>query len=567
MELQLNLPPQVVFILQTLQKAGHEAYIVGGAVRDVLLFEQKFGVDDQAQAKEATPDQASVNYLLNTDFDFTTDATPDQILKIFPESFYENDFGTVMITFADLSELMGWTEDEIREAQVEHASNLLGPKNKEQKIIDIVDATKIHESLVDGEGDTGQKNQSVQKSNSHQKNTIPNYEITTFRSDGAYEDGRHPESVTWGKDLKEDVDRRDFTINAMALKLVDGELSGKVIEENDEKPKNQKVRFELIDHHQGAQDLEAEVIRTVGDPNLRFKEDALRILRAIRFSVQLNMSIEDQTYQAIKAHAHLIKNISWERIRDEFFKIIKSDYPAEGIDILDEVGLLEYILPELLEGKGIGQSGHHTTDVWTHNLDALRNCPSPDPIVRLSALLHDVGKPRTRKTKPGSAKDQFTFYNHEIVGSRMASKIAKRFHLSKKDVARVFNLVRQHMFYYQPHHTDAAIRRFMRKVGLENVDDILDLREGDRLGSGAKRTSWRLEEMKQRMIEQLHQPMEVRDLAIDGNVLMSELKVKPGPVLGKVLNYLFELVMENPELNDKAKLLELAKEFLEQKTD
>ncbi|PJC42517.1 MAG: hypothetical protein CO040_04165 [Candidatus Pacebacteria bacterium CG_4_9_14_0_2_um_filter_36_8] len=220
--------------------------------------------------------------------------------------------------------------------------------------------------------------------------------------------------------------------------------------------------------------------------------------------------------------------------------------------------MLEYILPEILEMKNVEQSGHHTTDVWVHSLDALESCPSADPLVRFATLIHDIGKPRTfAKTENG-----ITFYNHEIIGSRMASKIAQRFKLSKKDSERFFILVRQHMFHYQPHNTDAAIRRFMRKVGLENIDDILDLREGDRLGSGAKKTSWRLEEMKQRMVEQLNQPMEVKDLAINGNDLMTELNLKPSKQLGEILNSLFEEVLENPELNSKDILLKKAKELI-----
>jgi tRNA nucleotidyltransferase (CCA-adding enzyme) len=387
----------------------------------------------------------------------------------------------------------------------------------------------------------------------HHIDLFPNYEITTFRSDGAYQDHRRPEEVTWGKTLKEDVDRRDLTINALALKKLDNSSKKK------NKGKSKEHTYEVIDYHNGIEDLKAEKIRTVGDPNLRFKEDALRILRAIRFSVQLNMEIDDDTYQAIGDHAHLIEHISWERIRDEFLKILGSEFPAEGVEILDETHLLEYIMPELLEGKGVKQSGHHITDVWTHSIDALRETPSIDPIVRLATLMHDIAKPRTYALKNGD----ITFYNHEIVGSRMASKIAKRLRLSKKNIQRIFILVRQHMFHYQQHNTDAAIRRFMRKVGLGNIDDILDLREGDRLGSGAKRTSWRLEEMKQRMIQQLNQPMEVKDLKIDGNDLMREFKLKPGRVLGEILKDLFEQVLEDPKLNTKETLFKLSKKYLE----
>jgi putative nucleotidyltransferase with HDIG domain len=235
-------------------------------------------------------------------------------------------------------------------------------------------------------------------------------------------------------------------------------------------------------------------------------------------------------------------------------KMIGSRYPAEAITLLDETGILTHILPELLQTKGVEQAGHHTTDVWTHSLDALRTCPSTDPVVRLATLLHDIAKPQTQQITDTT----ITFYNHEVIGARVAKKIAERLRLSRRDCDRVFTLVRYHMFYYQPENTDASIRRFMRKVGLENINDILDLREGDRLGSGARHTSWRLEEMKQRMVEQLHQPFSIQDLAIDGHDLMETFSLKPGPQLGKILQQLFEKVLDEPELNTKESLLEVA---------
>lgn len=514
MQLQLEIPIQVKFILETLKDSGFEGYIVGGAVRDLLMKREQ-----------------------NYDYDFTTDARPEQILKLFPDAFYENNFGTVMITHTDLCQQIGLSNDEMQELKQKMVAPSQSRAKKPDRIIDLASASKIHESL-----DTKVPIEEIEKTQEQlNEEFFPNYEITTFRSDGAYQDHRRPESVEWGKTLKEDVDRRDFTINAMAL----GHLK--------------EDKYEVIDFHGGLDDLKNNIIRTVRDPHERIKEDALRILRAIRFSVQLNMAIDEKTYEALREHSQLISHISWERIRDEFMKILASDFPGQGIEILDELKLLEYILPEILESKGVEQGGHHTTDVWTHSLDALKTCPSPDPVVRLATLLHDVAKPRTFAKIDG----KITFYNHEIVGSRMASKIAKRLRLSKKNIDRIFTLVRYHMFYYQPHNTDASIRRFMKKVGLENVDDILDLREGDRLGSGARRTSWRLEEMKQRMIEQLHQPMEVKDLAINGNELMSEFDLKPGPILGEILQNLFEQVMDDPELNTREKLLKLSKKYLE----
>ena len=299
----------------------------------------------------------------------------------------------------------------------------------------------------------------------------------------------------------------------------------------------------------------------MGNPNQRFKEDALRMLRAIRLAVQLEMELEQATYQSIQKNKDLLKFISFERIGAEIMKILASAHPAEGIKLLDDTGLLEYIIPELKLGKKMDQPGHHTTDVFVHSLDALAACPSRDPVVRLATLLHDIGKPETYKEND----QEITFYNHEVLGARTASKIAKRLRLAKKDVQRIFILVRYHMFYYQPEQSDASIRRFIKKVGLENIDDILDLREGDRLGSGAKKTSWRLEEFKERIIEQLNQPMDLTDLAVNGADLIKELKLKPSPVVGQILNELLDKVLQDPQLNTKKLLLKEAKQILQHK--
>ncbi|MCL2110568.1 HDIG domain-containing protein, partial [Microgenomates group bacterium] len=370
-----------------------------------------------------------------------------------------------------------------------------------------------------------------------------NFEITTFRSRELYEqDARHPSSFSWGKTIEEDLQRRDFTINALAL------VADKKVDD----------KYTIIDKYQGQEDLAKMLIRTVGEAKVRFGEDALRMLRAIRLSVELNFSIEEKTWAALAENIDLLADISSERIRDELLKMLASDYPAAAIELLDQAGALKYIMPELLEGKGVGQSGHHTTDVWAHALDSLHYCPSSDPIVRLATLLHDIGKPATKQYSQG----QWTFYNHQIVGAKMARKIGRRLHLTKEECERLYNLVRHHMFYYQPHDTDAAIRRFMRQAGLENLDDLLSLREGDRLGSGARATSWRLEEMKERMIEQLHQPFDVRDLAVDGHDLMKEFGLKPSKILGEMLNFLLEQVLDDSSLNQRDKLLSLANGYL-----
>jgi tRNA nucleotidyltransferase (CCA-adding enzyme) len=524
--MKMYIPLEALAILHTLQQARYQAYIVGGAVRDILRT-----------ALHGTQEQSK-------DYDFTTDATPQQVLALFTEGFYENKFGTVSITPEHLRAQLGLQNPATTEQQTQPTTN---------RIIDLAAARKIHVSLQ------SERTAPDSTATATTAVTIP-YEITTFRSDGSYTDHRRPETVSWGTSLKEDLDRRDFTINAMALEISQTFLET-LFRQN---PTNTTIeilpdQYTIHDPHNGQSHLEKHLITTVRNPHERFAEDALRMLRAIRFSVQLNMQIDPATYQALVTHHELLAHISYERIRDEFLKMLTSDFPKEAVELLDETGLLPYIIPELLDAKGVKQGGHHTTDVWTHSLDALAACPSSDPIVRLATLLHDISKPETFALLNG----QPTFYNHEILGSRLAKKIARRLRLSNAEVDRIFTLVRFHMFYYQPNHTDAAIRRFMRNVGLENIDDILDLREGDRLGSGARKTSWRLEEMKQRMIEQLNQPLDVTDLAISGTDLMETFHLQPGPRIGKLLHNLFEQVMEDATHNTKEKLLKIAQQELQ----
>ncbi|NCN24309.1 MAG: HD domain-containing protein [Candidatus Pacebacteria bacterium] len=506
---KIKLPLGPVYILKRLSSAGYEAALVGGIVRDILRGE------------------------IGTDFDFTTNATPEQILELFPESYYTNDFGTVSITDEHLYELVGRPVPK----------KTLQP-GRTDRVIDIARATKLHPSLTNAIGEVD--SEVIQS---------PPYEITTYRSDGAYEDKRRPESVTWGTTLSQDLERRDFTINALAI-VVNFEAVN--LDQAEDEVELRDDQFKIVDEHDGMNDLVKDRIHTVGDPKTRFSEDALRLLRAIRFSVQLNMQLSDDVYTAIKEQAKNLEHISAERIREELFKILLSPYPKAGIELLDATGLLQYVLPEILPMRGVDQGGHHTTDVWTHSLDALDESPSTDPLVRLATLLHDVGKPATYDNSSGKP----TFYNHEVVGSRIAKTIAKRLKLSNKETDRLFILVRFHMFHYQPTMSDAAVRRFMRKVGLSNIDDILDLREGDRLGSGAVKTSWRLEEFKERMIAELHQPFEVTDLEIDGNDLITTLGLKPGRIIGEILQQLFEQVLENPEKNTKAILIDEAKKII-----
>lgn len=459
-----SIPSYILEVYKKLASNDYEVYLVGGCVRDLLL---KRNI---------------------TDWDMTTNATPEQILKLFPDGFYDNQFGTVGIALAT-----------------------------EQLSEDI------------------------------KKGVI---EITTYRTEKNYTDNRHPEIVEWGKTLEEDLQRRDFTINAIALSLMT----------NDQLP-----IVKLIDPFNGKKDLEQKMIKAVGDPNQRFKEDGLRLMRAIRFATQLSFQIEDKTLEAITKDAALLQNISGERIRDELLKILASDYPYEGIMLLKNTGLLQYILPELLEGIDVSQvrpGRHHTSDVFTHNILALKLTPSNDPLVRLATLLHDVGKPRVRSEDENGL---VIFFNHEIVGAKMAYTIANRLHLSKKEREKMVTLIRWHMFTVDEHITDAAVRRFIRRVGVDNVKDMIDLRIGDRLGSGTQTAeSWRLKEFKKRIEEQLQPgPFSIKDLAIDGNDIMKELNIKPGKQIGEILQKLFLEVDEDLEKNTKEYLLTRIKEVYE----
>jgi tRNA nucleotidyltransferase (CCA-adding enzyme) len=371
-------------------------------------------------------------------------------------------------------------------------------------------------------------------------------EATTFRTEKGYSDKRRPDEVTWGKTIEEDLQRRDFTINAIALSWKDNE------------------EFEIIDPHNGQKDLQEKIIRAVGDAKLRFKEDALRLLRALRFATSLSFTIEEETWRAIVADAKFIEHVSGERIRIEILKILDTTYPYDGILLLKNAGLMLYIFPELLAGIGVSQvrpGRHHTTDVFTHNVLSLKFCPSTDPIVRFATLLHDVGKPRV------ATKDQegyVIFHNHEIVGAKIAREICDRLKFSKKEREKIVTLIRWHMFTVDEKITDSAVRRFIRRVGVENVKDMMDLRIGDRLGGGTQTAeSWRLKLFKKRVEEQLAPlPFSINDLAVDGNDIMKELDLKPGKKIGDILQKLFEEVDEDLEKNERGYLLQKAREIL-----
>lgn len=475
-----SLPFQVISILEQLSAGGYEGYIVGGAVRDILMGDE--------------PD----------DWDFTTNATPEEIQKLFPGSFYDNKFGTVGVPI---------------------------------------------------KSSTGSKSNT---SSTGEADKYEVYEITTFRTEHGYSDSRRPDKVEWGKSLKEDLSRRDFTINGMALTI----KSSTSITSNTSNTSNAgnisnsseraiEIEAEMIDPYGGRKDLEDKLIRAVGDPNERFNEDALRMMRAIRIAAELGFMIEAKTMAAIADNRSKILDISWERIRDEFLKTIASPFPADGVLMLHQTKLLELILPELTAGIGVPQGGHHIYDVFTHCVESLRFCPSDNVLVRLATLFHDVGKPPAFVSRDGKP----TFYSHEVIGAKMVKRIADRLRLPGQDKDFLWKMVRWHMFAYNPEMTDSAIRRFMRRVGKEDINNMMMLRVGDRKGGGSRETSWRLEELKKRIGGLMHDPLSLTDLAVGGHDVMEVLKIKPGPVIGKVLNVLFEEILEDPTKNNREYLL------------
>jgi tRNA nucleotidyltransferase (CCA-adding enzyme) len=505
--MQFDLPIEVLELFNIFNKAGFQLYIVGGAVRDLLMGK-------------------SVH-----DWDFTTDATPEQILKLFPDGFYDNKFGTVGVLKNRLS------------ANVISSDSEKSPDSVKSKPADFSAAPRN-----DNFEDTNNKESDI-------------FEITTMRREGDYKDFRHPVEVGWTNKVEEDLARRDFTINAMALGAATSD-KGQELRKSSTPLSLDSGGLTLIDPYQGQQDLEEKQIKAVGNPAKRFQEDALRLMRAVRIATQLNFYIEEKTYQALEDQAYLIKEIAWERIRDELFKILASDNAYQGILLLREVGLLQLILPELEKTFGIYQEGpKHAReyDIGEHCLLTLKHTPTTDPLVKLGALLHDVGKTETYKV----AEDgNVTFYNHELVGGRIVNQIAKRFNLSKKQSDKLFKLVRFHMFAINENQTDSAIRRFIKNVGLEYVDDMMALRIGDRLGGGTqKAVSWRMEKFRERIDQVMEKPFSVTDLKVNGKDVMEALQIPPSRKVGEVLDALFQEVLEDAEKNNREYLLERIKNY------
>jgi poly(A) polymerase/tRNA nucleotidyltransferase (CCA-adding enzyme) len=368
--------------------------------------------------------------------------------------------------------------------------------------------------------------------------TLKVIEITTFRQERKYFDFRRPSEVIFTQSLETDLHRRDFTINALALSF-DGEI---------------------IDIFNGLLDLEKKVIKAIGNPEERFREDALRLMRAIRLVCELNFTIEEKTFKAIKKFSDLIQYISAERIRDEFNRILMSKNAVLGIELLRQAGLLKEILPELERGYGISQNKHHKYDVYIHSLKSLDYAVKKNYslYLRLAVLFHDIAKPLT---KQGEGPD-CTFYGHEILGAKMTKKILQRLRYSNEIIQKVTHLVRHHMFYLEIDKvTPAAVRRFVRRVGQENLEDLFKLRHADRIGSGVpKAEPYRLRYLKF-LIEKVHfESITPKMLKISGNDILN-LGVPQGPRVGWILKALLEEVIDDPNKNDRDYLIKRAKEL------
>lgn len=437
-----KIPPEVREVVAALRAAGKKAYLVGGAVRDLLAG------------------------LPAGDFDVATDARPEEVGRLFRRTA----------------------------------------------------PTGVKHGTVTVLGASGE------------------YEVTTFRRDGKYGDARHPDDVTYARTIEEDLGRRDFTFNALAYDPVDDEL---------------------IDMFGGIDDFERGVVRAVGDPGERFGEDGLRPLRGIRLAARFEFDVDPATLAAIPGVLERVRMVAAERVRGEIMKMLATaPKPSYGLELMRETGLLEIFIPELLEGYAVTQNEFHAYDVYVHSLYACDAAPAAKPLVRLAALLHDIGKPRTRVVRNG----RVTFYNHQAVSRRMTRGIMDRLRFSKKDRDHVLHLIYHHMFGYTANWTDAAVRRLIRKVGRENIADLFDLRIADWFGNG---TNYGfpayLRALERRINEAIarEEAFTEKDLAVGGRDVMSELGIPPGPRVGEALSYLLERVLEDQSLNERERLLAL----------
>ncbi|HZU85478.1 MAG TPA: HD domain-containing protein [Polyangiaceae bacterium] len=368
------------------------------------------------------------------------------------------------------------------------------------------------------------------------------YEVTTLRGEGQYSDGRRPDWVEFVDEITADLARRDFTVNAIAVDPLDGKL---------------------IDPFDGRGDLARGVLRAVGDPRERFAEDGLRVLRAARFVATLELALDPETEAAIAPTLDTYRKVAHERVRDEWIKTMKARRPSRAFDVMQRTGILAVTCPELLEGVGMEQNRWHGYDVWRHGLECMDACAA-DPILRIAALLHDVGKPRTRAWSDKTS--DYTFYDHDRVGAEIAEPIAARLRFSNDERARIVSLVRNHLIHYSSEWTDAAVRRWIRRVSAERLEDLYVLNEADVRAKGRDFAADLavLAQLKAHVARVLAEgaALSTRDLKIDGRDLMRGLGLTPGRIIGELLDALLEAVTADPSVNEPAALMALAREHL-----
>ncbi len=443
------IPPDVLAICVRLHEAGHQAHLVGGGIRDLLIGREP------------------------NDFDVATDALPEAVCKLF-------------------------------------GSRFAIPTGLQHGTVTVLTREPPDQRHV---------------------------EVTTFRGDGAYVDGRRPATVTFSVTLAEDLSRRDFTVNAIAW---------------------DPIAAVLTDPFDGRGDLQRKVIRAVGDPVQRFREDGLRVMRAIRQATQLEFTIDPPTLAAIPQTLEVFRMVSMERVRDELLKLLAARKPSMGMELLRETGLLAEILPELMEGVGCAQNSHHRFDVYHHTLAVLDETQG-DAILRLGALFHDLGKPRSRQPKPDQP-GEFSFHKHEFLSAEMTEEICRRLKLSAAQRELVMAMVTHHMFFYSPEWTDGSVRRFVNRVGVDKLDPLFALREADVAGRGfGEQRDKETRELRQRIddLSIKDAALTVKALAIDGREVMQALGVPPGRHLGLILSALLERVIDDPALNTRDNLLAL----------
>jgi putative nucleotidyltransferase with HDIG domain len=442
------VPEDVRALLRRLWDAGHSAYVVGGSLRDALLGRPA------------------------VDWDLATDALPERTRELFPDSAYENRFGTV--------------------------------------------AVRRDDAL---------------------------YEVTTFRSDHDYADFRRPHRVEFGASLEADLARRDFTVNAMAWGAAPAAGGATA-----------QPLPGLVDPFGGVADVRARLLQAVGDPVERFEEDALRMVRAIRLAAALEFTIEPSTQAAIADRAELVEHLSGERLADELGKLLAAQLPSGGLRLLADTGVLARISPELAAQQGVAQNKVPGEDLWDHTVRCV-DAAVPNPVVRLAALVHDIGKPATQADGH--------FHGHETIGAELAERLFERLREPRLVTERVTHLVRHHMFRYEPNWSDAAVRRFIAKVTPAAIDELFALREADNVGSGLEASADGLDALRTRVRAELERgPILDRSaLAIDGDDLIRELGMAPGPWLGRLLDGLLQRVIEDPSLNDAPTLLLLARDL------